>query len=239
MLVYYKIVSRLHGFMERSHRRRTSYASSHAVEPLCALQTLAKDKISELPIFLEEFHTVAGQIRAATKLPGTADMTLISVLYALIRMRSPSAVIETGVWHGVSSFIILKALKMSGGGTLCSIDIPPLNPRNRIVVGGFVPDELRESWDLHIGPATKLLPQIVDRAMAHGGFDMFVHDSDHNYFNMMREFRISWPALKPAGILIADDAHTNDAVLDFADEVGRNAVFITRQKGGAIAVVIK
>jgi predicted O-methyltransferase YrrM len=239
MLIYHKILSQLHGFMERSYRRRTAYVSSHVVEPLCALQTLAKEKTSEFATFLDEFDSVAAQIRAATKLPGTADMTLISVLYVLIRARSPSAVIETGVWHGVSSFVILKALRISGGGTLCSVDIPPLNPKNRVVVGGFVPDELRESWDLQIGPAIKLLPQIVDNAMAQGGFDMFVHDSDHNYFNMMREFRIAWPALKPAGILIADDAHTNDAVLDFADEVGRNAVFITRQKGGAIAALIK
>jgi len=108
-----------------------------------------------------------------------------------------------------------------------------------VVVGGFVPEELRDSWDLQIGAATKLLPKIARQAMAHGGLDMFVHDSDHNYFNMMREFRIAWPALKTGGILVADDAHTNDAMLDFADEVGRKATFIIRQKGGAIAVLIK
>ena len=225
--------------MERAHRKHTAHVFSRRIEMRLALASLSDNRPSEVETFLKEFETVATEIRAAMKLPGTADMTLISVLYVLIRLQRPSMVIETGVWHGVSSFVILKALRAAGGGILCSVDIPPLNPKNRVVVGGFVPDELRDSWDLQIGPATKLLPEIAHRAKAKGGLDMFVHDSDHNYYNMLREFRIAWPALKTSGILVADDAHTNDAVLDFADEVGRKPTFVARQKGGAIAVFIK
>jgi predicted O-methyltransferase YrrM len=239
MLIFHKLLSRLHTFMERGHQRRVKQVISQRTETRLALANLADGKTSDVETFLDEFDSVATGVSAAMKLPGTADMTLIRVLYVLIRLRKPSLVVETGVWHGVSSFVILKALKASGGGNLCSVDIPPLNPKNRVVVGGFVPDELRDSWDLRIGPATKLLPQIACNAMTTGGFDIFVHDSDHNYFNMMKEFRIAWPALKSTGLLVADDAHTNDAVLDFADEVGREATFIERQKGGAIAVLVK
>jgi predicted O-methyltransferase YrrM len=239
MLIFHKLLSRLHTFMERGHQQRVKQVISQRKETLLALAILADGKTSDVETFLHEFESVATDVSVAMKLPGTADMTLIRVLYVLIRLRKPSLVVETGVWHGVSSFVILKALKATGGGNLCSVDIPPLNPKNRVVVGGFVPDELRDSWDLQIGPATKLLPEIVHRAMANGDFDMFVHDSDHNYYNMLREFRIAWPALRPAGILVADDAHTNDAVLDFADEVGREPTFVARQKGGAIAVLIK
>jgi predicted O-methyltransferase YrrM len=239
MLIFHKIFSRLHVLMERGHRKRTQQVLSQRLDTSVALAKLSDGRESDVENFLDEFDSVVSGVRTAMELPGTADMTLISVLYSLIRLRRPAKVVETGVWHGVSSFVILRALRASGGGSLCSVDIPPLNPKNRVVVGGFVPDELRDSWDLQIGPATKLLPQIACNAMANGGFDMFVHDSDHNYFNMMKEFRIAWPALKSAGLLVADDAHTNDAVLDFADEVRREVIFIARQKGGAIAVLVK
>ena len=239
MLIFHKFLSRLHSLMERAHQHRLKEVISERIETSLALALLADGRDSDVDNFLDEFESVATGISAAMKLPGTADMTLIRVLYVLVRLRRPSMVVETGVWHGVSSFIILKALKASGGGSLSSVDIPPLNPKNRVVVGGFVTDELRDSWDLQIGAASKLLPKIARTAMAHGGLGMFVHDSDHNYFNMMKEFRIAWPALKSTGLLVADDAHTNDAVLDFADEVGRKATFIERQKGGAIAVVVK
>lgn len=239
MLIFHKLLSRLQTFMEQGHQRRVKQVISQRTEIWSALAILADGKTSDVETFLDEFEPVATDVSVAMKLPGTADMTLIRVLYVLIRLRKPSMVVETGVWHGVSSFVILKALKASGGGNLCSVDIPPLNPKNRVVVGGFVPDKLRDSWDLQIGAATKLLPKIARQAMARGGLDMFVHDSDHNYYNMLQEFRIAWPALKTGGILVADDAHTNDAVLDFADEVGRKAIFITRQKGGAVAVLIK
>jgi predicted O-methyltransferase YrrM len=239
MLIFHKLLSRLHTLMEQTHQRRVKQVISQRTETRLALASLADGKASDVKTFLAEFESVVKGVSEAMKLPGTGDMTLIRVLYVLIRLRKPCIVVETGVWHGVSSFVILKALKASGGGNLCSVDIPPLHPKNRVVVGGFVPEELRDSRDLRIGPATKLLPKIARKSMAHGGLDMFVHDSDHNYYNMLREFRIAWPALKTGGILVADDAHTNDAVLDFADEIGRKATFIAREKGGAIAVLIK
>jgi predicted O-methyltransferase YrrM len=239
MLIFHKLLSRIHSFMERGHQRRVKQVISLCTDTEMALATLAGRRAFDVEAFLDEFESVATDLSAAMKLPGTADVTLIRVLYVLIRLRKPALVVETGVWHGVSSFIILKALRTSGGGSLCSIDAPPLNPNNRVVVGGFVPDELRDSWDLQIGPATKLLPQIGREAKRHGGLDIFLHDSDHNYYNMMREFRLAWPSLKTAGTLIADDAHTNDAVLDFCDEVNRVPLFIARNKGGAIAVITK
>ena len=49
-----------------------------------------------------------------------------------------------------------------------------------------------------------------------GNIDIFLHDSDHSFRNMMLEFKTAWPYLRLGGILIADDASLNDAFLRFA-----------------------
>ena len=41
--------------------------------------------------------------------------------------------------------------------------------------------------------------------------DMFVHDSEHTYDNMRREFATVWDYLRPGGAVVADDVGGNPA----------------------------
>lgn len=45
--------------------------------------------------------------------------------------------------------------------------------------------------------------------------DIFIHDSEHSYQNMMFEF--SWAAnnVRPGGLILSDDVSWNDAFEDF------------------------
>jgi predicted O-methyltransferase YrrM len=175
-----------------------------AEEPLLAFE-------SELSVRLEK---LAGyQAPFGTFHNGTA--TLGRLCYVACRALRPLAVVETGVAYGVTSAYILKALGENGTGELHSIDLPPLGREAEKYVGYLVPQNLRNRWNLRIGPARKLLPKVFREI---GGADIFVHDSLHTYAQMNMEFATAMTALRPGGVLIADDVEGNrafeEAVLD-------------------------
>jgi hypothetical protein len=107
-------------------------------------------------------------------------------VYFLIRLFQPDLVIETGVASGKSSCLILNALCHNKKGRLVSIDLP--NKEGNVLsdgakthtagkpVGWMVPDRLRSRWDLRLGDAKNLLPDVLDEF---GCPNIFFHDSLH------------------------------------------------------------
>jgi predicted O-methyltransferase YrrM len=138
-------------------------------------------------------------------------------LYYVIRAIRPKIVIETGVWYGYSSTFILQALCEDGQGTLCSIDLKDENFPRGLHEGFVVPKELRSRWNLLLGRSEEKLPEALEK---YPEVDLFVHDSDHSYDNMMYEFRAVWPKLRPGGMLVADNVELNDSFDDFCSSVG-------------------
>ena len=90
-------------------------------------------------------------------------------LYCLNRVTKPDIVVETGVAPKHSSWCILNALAMNGKGRLTSIDLPnnginqkPYNVENfNKEPGWIIPDSLRNYWDLQLGNAKKILPELL------------------------------------------------------------------------------
>ena len=142
----------------------------------------------------------------------------ILVQYAAIRAIAPDVVVETGVASGVSTFYILLALQKNGRGKLHSIEVgdPQYLPPGKST-GWIVPDWLKANWDLRIGDARVLLPQLLSE---YPFIDVFIHDSLHSYDHMLWEFRATYPRLRPGGLLISDDAAWNPAFAEFTREVG-------------------
>jgi predicted O-methyltransferase YrrM len=157
---------------------------------------------------------------------GTA--TLGRLCYLACRQLRPRLVVETGVAYGVTSTYILEALSENGQGALQSVDLPPLARDAEKYVGCFIPTELRERWTLHVGPAKKLLPNLLERAQT---IDMFVHDSLHTYNHMRWEFETALSALRPGGILIADDIQGNRAFEELLDRPEIDSWVAIRQEG--------
>jgi predicted O-methyltransferase YrrM len=135
------------------------------------------------------------------------------ILYVLIRLLKPQQILETGVGAGVSSAFMLQALHKNGSGRLTSIDLPDEGGLS----GWAVPTELHEYWDLHLGPSSQLLEQLLNHLTS---IDMFVHDSDHSYDNMMYEFKAVWPFIRSGGLFLAHDIGRNDALFDFCKYAG-------------------
>jgi predicted O-methyltransferase YrrM len=175
------------------------------------------------------------------KLPGNKPQHLFGkFLFFIVRCVKPQIMIETGVAHGVSSWTILNAIHKNGSGKLFSIDLPNLdlksyNPQNIAQTSGWVvPELLRPYWELQLGASSELLPKLVERLPK---IDMFFHDSDHSYDNMMFEFRTVFPKMGPQSLIISDDVHKNESFSDFVEEKGIHGLqFLT--KGGAAALTV-
>jgi predicted O-methyltransferase YrrM len=138
------------------------------------------------------------------------------VLYAVVRALKPSIVVETGVVSGVSTTLILQALSLNGRGELYSIDMPNLDPLARLPEGKqpgwLVPSNLVERWHFILGLSRVKLEPLLQEL---GSIDLFLHDSEHSYENMMLEFKVAWAFLKEGGILLADDITANNSFKDF------------------------
>ena len=173
--------------------------------------------------------------RASAPVGNSEQTTLGRWLYALTRVTKPEVVVETGVAHGSSSWIILNALERNGSGTLHSIDLPDHDTAAGYNVSGertgsVVPDALRPRWNLVLGESAEELPQLLTRLRQ---IDMFFHDSDHSYEAMKGEFDAVIPRLRNGGILIADDVQKNRAFTQACELHGlRHYVF---RKGGTAA----
>ena len=156
------------------------------------------------------------------------------LLYLVTRALRPQHVVETGVWYGWSSRAILAALHVNGSGRLTSIDLPTLTAGRLNADGTFdrarvdaisdtgreVPAYLKDRWELRLVSSPEESTAALEQSAALG-IDMFLHDSDHSYENMTREFRIAWAGLGPRGVLYSDDVDWNAAFTDFARSVNR------------------
>jgi predicted O-methyltransferase YrrM len=146
----------------------------------------------------------------------SADLFAKKILnqYAAVRALAPDLVVETGVANGVSSAYLLLALQKNGKGCLHSIGLadPAFLPPEK-QLGWLVPKWLRSSWQIHVGDAREILPNLLTQL---GNIGVFIHDSHHTYDHMMWEFETAYPKLQHGGLLVSDDAFWNNSFYDFA-----------------------
>lgn len=146
-------------------------------------------------------------------------------LYDIVRLTRPRAVVETGVYRGISSAFILAALEQNGRGHLYSVDLPSTSyeipgtsrtdssPLARSEQTGFaVPERYHGRWTLILGDVREKLAPLLDRL---GSIDLFYHDSEHTKEVMTWEYNLAWERLAPGGILSTDDYTWNTAFDDF------------------------
>jgi len=161
------------------------------------------------------------------------QLACLPELYVITRMLKPTAVVETGVASGMSSAFILKALEDNrGNGHLYSIDLPEkIDYEDSIAVmlpsgkkiGWAIPHQYEKRWSLILGKSSDVLPSLLKRL---GAVDIFLHDSDHSYSNMMQEFTSVWSSVKPKGLLISDDVNRNSAFNNFSQKIGLKPFYL-------------
>lgn len=164
----------------------------------------------------------------------TLNTTFGKWIYCAVRHIKPQLMVETGVAHGNSSWIILNAIKKNKKGKLVSFDLPNHDTNadynlgeNEGDTGWVVPKELRAPWQLIFGDTTETLPAFFKE---HPQVDIFFHDSGHSYEHMKFEFDTSWPHIRSKGLLLSDDVDENEAFSEFVAKHDINAVEFN--KGG-------
>lgn len=193
-----------------------------------------------------------GSIRGRSMVAGGVKTAHAEMLWAVMRLRRPRVVVETGVCNGLSSAVILEALALNGEGRLISIDLPEFSdpglndatfwegkggavvPAGR-PVGWLAAEAHRPIWRLELGRAQDLLVPLLSE---HGPVDVFIHDSEHSYDNQLFEFTAGYGSLRSGGLLIATDINWSDAFDDFWATIrasGARCAFVDH----ACALVIK
>lgn len=132
------------------------------------------------------------------------------VLYFLVRMMKPETVLETGVSDGMSSLFILLALRENKFGHLFSIDFPDVGMSSLFGLdpGWTVPMEIRGRWSLIYRKTSKILIPLLKTV---NKVDVFDHDSEHLYYNMIFEFTSVLKFMKDGSLLLSEDVRSNNA----------------------------
>jgi Methyltransferase domain len=144
-----------------------------------------------------------------------ADSSLCRALWCVALHTQPEVVVETGVAHGVTSRIVLEALRQNDLGHLWSIDLPfPFDQRLHAETGAAVTDACRPRWSYLEGSSRQRLPPLVAEV---GNVGMFIHDSLHTAENTMFEMEQAASAMPVGGVMLVDDIDSHLGFAAFAE----------------------
>lgn len=160
------------------------------------------------------------------------------LLYLIARLSEPRIIVETGVFDGLSSAVILQALHDNNKGTLLSIDLPrykknstggSLPPNGE--PGWSIPEYLRKRHSLILGDSATLLPQLLEK---YKEIDIFFHDSLHTYRHQLLEYATAWQFLSKGGFLLSHDILSSLAFYKFIQRKRREVSYILDENFGII-----
>lgn len=137
----------------------------------------------------------------------------IRVIYTLVKFVNPSIVTETGVGAGVSTTAILSGI--SKDALLISIDPDIPYGKGDREIGFVIPDELKSNFKFVKGTSAEKMREVLENIEE---LDIFFHDSDHTYNNIMFELNSIMPKLSRNYIILVDNYDWTEAPMDFARE---------------------
>ena len=143
------------------------------------------------------------------------DSSLCRAAWCVVLHARPEVVVETGVAHGVTSRVVLEALKQNASGHLWSIDLPfPFDHRLHGETGIVVTDGCRSRWSYVEGSSKQRLPALAADV---GRIELFIHDSLHTAENTLFEMEQAASVMQPGGVLLVDDIDSHAGFATFAE----------------------
>jgi hypothetical protein len=143
--------------------------------------------------------------------------------YAVVRAMKPRVVVETGVDKGLGSIVLTSALMRNARegypGRYYGTDI---NPQ----AGWMLAGKYANWGEILYGDSVTVLKQLEMT------IDLFVQDSDHSYRYEENEYRLVSARLSANAIVLGDNSHCSDALLEFALTTGRQFVFFRETPDG-------
>ena len=136
--------------------------------------------------------------------------------YALVRVAKPRIVVETGIDKGLGSCVLTSALiKNAQEGFLGHYYGTDINPSAGYLLSGIY----GEYGEILYGDSIHSLERLNET------IDLFINDSDHSADYEEKEYEIIANKLGSNAIVISDNSHYTDKLLDFALATNRRFVF--------------
>ena len=136
--------------------------------------------------------------------------------YAIVRAKKPKVVIETGVDKGLGACVLAAALKRNKAeghaGEYYGTDID-LN------AGYLLSGDYSENGRILYGDSIESLSKFDHK------IDLFINDSDHSAEYEAEEYKVIAKKLSEDAIILGDNSHVTDKLLNFSLETNRNFVF--------------
>jgi predicted O-methyltransferase YrrM len=153
--------------------------------------------------------------------------------YAFTRALKPRLVVETGVDKGLGSCVLAAAIlrnrKEGFFGEYRGTDINP-------AAGYLFTGEYSKAGKILYGDSIQSLKKIK------GKIDLFINDSDHSAEYEMEEYRTIQSKLSKGGIILGDNSHATDKLLQFSLKTKRKFTFFREEPknhwypGGGIGI---
>ena len=136
--------------------------------------------------------------------------------YAIVRAIKPRVVVETGVDKGLGTVCLAAAIMRNSAeghpGYVYGTDI---NPK----AGYLLSMPYNRFGQLLIGDSIESLKALDVNV------DLFISDSDHSVDYEMLEFETIAPKLSANAIILGDNSHFSDKLINFAEKTNRNFLF--------------
>ncbi len=143
--------------------------------------------------------------------------------YAFARALKPRVIVETGVDKGLGSCVLTAALKRNKEegheGKYYGMDINPA--AGYLLSGGYAAFGSILHGD-----------SIQSLAKFQGAIDLFINDSDHSADYESREYATISDKLTGNAIVLGDNSHYTDKLLEFSLRTGRRFVFFQEKPRG-------
>jgi hypothetical protein len=143
--------------------------------------------------------------RRLALVPRRMRLSQRTLWWAIVRLRKPSLVVETGVWYGLGSAVLLRALELNAQegheGRLLSFDPDHTG-------GWLVPERLKSGWTW----VRATTDEALEATLVGREIDLFIHDTPSDYERESYEFRIALRHAAPGAVLLSSNGRNTPAL---------------------------
>jgi hypothetical protein len=187
--------------------------------PLSQIRALMTE-LDEDAVLIEDLKARSGNAADPLAFAATPRFGRRIGWYVLTRLTKPGLVVEAGVDKGLGSALLCRALERNAAegrlGEYLGIDINP--------AAGFLLGGAWSRWgQIAVGDSLEVLAGLGRPV------DLFISDSDHSPEFEAKEYRAVAPHLSARAIVIADNAHSSDALMAFAEATGRPFLYLREE----------
>lgn len=192
-------------------------------------------------VYAEVVKNRSGMV-TRTKMDAGEELCIF--LYSYIRQFKPKTIVETGVANGITTNVILAALKENArlaniGSDCCDTSVGGLISFDVDARCGGV-YQGNQSWTFYQLKGN-LRKELVSRVSVIPSVDLWLHDSDHSIKWMDFEYALALTKLKQTKglkLLISDDIDSNDSFgrLSLGRKDDKFAIFDTAKFFGGVII---